>query len=216
MIGIMNVGSDTSVEFYASARQSSLYARKPSKDSRTYTADGRVLINGVPETRDTPEDLWRSLIVKAVTSRAVKDVEARESSGFINRTSFSGPLAVIRRFSSKLRFQKSQKDSVLNEEHEPSKLGPAGRTGATETNGDDQKHVTVIRVKTVQKKNDNHSEDMMNDEVRIYAQEGILKRLMEEKAMIEKEMGGVTMEWATDSGRASLDEEHEEIVVERF
>ncbi|WKX98074.1 hypothetical protein Q1695_013623 [Nippostrongylus brasiliensis] len=207
MIGIMNVGSDTSVEFYASARQSSLYARKPSKDSRTYTADGRVLINGVPETRDTPEDLWRSLIVKAVTSRAVKDVEARES---------SGPLAVIRRFSSKLRFQKSQKDSVLNEEHEPSKLGPAGRTGATETNGDDQKHVTVIRVKTVQKKNDNHSEDMMNDEVRIYAQEGILKRLMEEKAMIEKEMGGVTMEWATDSGRASLDEEHEEIVVERF
>lgn len=38
---------------------------------------------------------------------------------------------------------------------------------------------------------------------------------MEEKAMIEKQVGDVSMEWATDSGRASLDDEHD-IVVERF
>lgn len=202
MIGIMNVGSDSSVEFYASARQSSLYARKPSKDSRTYTPEGRVLINGIPEVQDTPEDLWRSLIFKAVTTRVVKEVEAKEP---------SGPLAIIRRFSSKFGFRQSQNTE------QPTQSENAEASKDNRKSSDDQKHVTIIRVKTVQNKDNKAAieDGTLDDELHIYAQESILKRLMEEKAMIEKQVGDVSMEWATDSGRASLDDEHD-IVVERF
>ncbi|ETN77025.1 hypothetical protein NECAME_11346 [Necator americanus] len=212
MIGIMNVGSDSSVEFYASARASSLYERKPSKDSRTYTTDGRVLINGVPEVQDTPDDLWRNLIYKAVASRVVKEAEINET----------GPLAVIRKFSSRLRF--GRKSSTLQ------KKPPEEEEKEEEKS--DREHVTIIRIKTVKpnrtmmeveeeeqpNKEDKSSiqdDDGTGDELRIYAQEGILKRLMEEKAMIERQMGNISMEWGSDSARTSIDEESD-IIVERF
>ncbi|EYC09996.1 hypothetical protein Y032_0058g2930 [Ancylostoma ceylanicum] len=201
MIGIMNVGSDSSVEFYASARTSSLYQRKPSKDSRTYTADGRVLINGVPEVQDSPDDLWRNLIYKAVTTRVVKDVETKET----------GPLAVIRRFSSRLGFRPKptvRRSASPDEEKQEEKQ--------------DREHVTIIRIKTVHKRPEEKSSeetpsqtDDDDDELRIYAQESILKRLMEEKAMIEGKMGNISMEWGSDSGRTSINEESD-IIVERF
>lgn len=50
-------------------------------DIHRYTMDGRVLINGVLEVQETPENLWRSLIFNAITTRAVKDVDTEKSSG---------------------------------------------------------------------------------------------------------------------------------------
>ncbi|KHJ96469.1 hypothetical protein OESDEN_03567 [Oesophagostomum dentatum] len=205
MIGIMNCGSDAGVEFYASARTSSLYQRKPSKDERTYTADGRVLINGVPEVQGTPDDLWRNLIYKAVTTRAMKDIDP-------NKTG-EGPLAVIRRFSSRLGF--GHKANVAANSAPEAEEKPAEK--------EDREHVTIIRVKTVHKKKEQEKSsdatssqgDEDEDELRIYAQESILKRLMEEKAMIEKQMGNISMEWGSESARTSIDEASD-IIVERF
>ncbi|KJH51985.1 hypothetical protein DICVIV_01796 [Dictyocaulus viviparus] len=205
MIGIMNAGcDDSSVEFYASARQSSLYARKPSKDSRTYTNEGRVLINGVPEVQDTPDELWRSLISRAVTDEAMKNVTHKGKG--------SCPLAIIRRFSSNLGFGKSpniaKKASSVNDENE------------IETKGDGR-YVTIVRIKTIHKKQQEDykkkpgNDDEQDDEVRIYAEEGVLKCLMEEKAMFESEIGEISMEWATDRNPEIIDEETD-IVVERF
>ncbi|VDM53777.1 unnamed protein product [Angiostrongylus costaricensis] len=223
MLGMMNVGSDAQVEFYASARQSSLYARKPSKDSRTYTNEGRVLINGVPEVQDSPDELWRSLICKAVSGEVMRGV-TREN---------GGPLAIIRRISSRLLLGQKPKVAVARVE--------------SEKDDDNKKNVTVVRIKTMHRKlpkkvikrvrNDDDDEDNDNDydddndaaanghdnddddddeeEVRIYAEEGILKCLMEKKAIFEREMGEISMEWTTDHDPETIDDEND-IVVERF
>ncbi|CAJ0604661.1 unnamed protein product [Cylicocyclus nassatus] len=212
MIGIMNCGSDASVEFYASNRASSLYQRKASKDERTYTADGRVLINGVPETQDTPAELWRSLIYKAATARVIKEMEDKDG----------GPLAVIRRFSSRLGLRRNPtavKESIPVEDVEENEELFEGKTQKEKK---EREHVTIIRIKTLHKNPEMEAaheipiqEQEDGDELRIYAQESILKRLMEEKAMIERQMGNISMEWGSDSAHTSIDETAD-IIVERF
>ncbi|KAK5967140.1 hypothetical protein GCK32_008037, partial [Trichostrongylus colubriformis] len=172
MIGIMNCGHDTSVEFYASNRQSSLYQRKTSKDSRTYTPEGRVLINGVPETQECPDEMWRSLICKAITTRVMEDAKNEELQ------KDSSPLAVIRRFSSRLGIHGGHRSGKQN----PDKGDENGENSETEENGENDeksvdaegngKHVTIIRVKTLQRKDGgNQEEDNTdgNDEVRLSA-----------------------------------------------
>ncbi|KAJ1346111.1 hypothetical protein KIN20_000803 [Parelaphostrongylus tenuis] len=224
MLGIMNVGSDASVEFYASASQNSIYDRRPSRDIRTYTNEGRVLINGVPEVQDSADELWRSIISKAV-SREVMTEYTQEK---------KGPIAIIRRISS--RALSSQKPNVtpMAEEIEEDQ----------EESEDKRKNVTIVRIKTTRKdaprkivkrrRNDDVDEDgddvdedgddddvdMNNsatdgqdgdvdddgEEVRIYADENILKCLMKERAMIEREMGKISMEWAIDQDPVIVDD----------
>ncbi|KAK6024390.1 hypothetical protein OSTOST_09798 [Ostertagia ostertagi] len=158
----MNCGSDSSVEFYASNRQSSLYERKVSKDSRTYTPEGRVLINGMPETQESPDDMWRSLICKAITTRVMKDVEPQQS----------GPLAVIRRFSSRLGYRnprRYEKETEKNEgSRETNEDGENGESGKDGENGEDvkkkEKHVTIIRVKTMRRKDSEDDKEHNGDE----------------------------------------------------
>nr|CDJ93618.1 Hypothetical protein CBG00664 [Haemonchus contortus] len=230
MIGIMNCGSDSSVEFYASNRQSSLYQRKPSKDTRTYTPEGRVLINGKPEVPETPDDLWRSLICRAITTRVMKDPNSPKE---------SGPLAVIRRFSSRLGIRSNrgsvEKETMEKNDENDNDTGTGennenggGENG--ESGGDVEKkdnHVTIIKVKTMnrkkeddgdEKKEERSGDESDQEEFRIYAHDSILKRLMEEKAMIEKEMGDVgdiEMEWAKDKSRVSVNEDHD-MIIERL
>ncbi|VDO05454.1 unnamed protein product [Haemonchus placei] len=230
MIGIMNCGSDSSVEFYASNRQSSLYQHKTSKDSRTYTPEGRVLINGKPEIPETPDDLWRSLICRAITTRVMKDPDSPPKE--------SGPLAVIRRFSSRLGIRSNRgsvekKTMEKNDENDnDTETGENNQSGGDENgeNGGDvekkDNHVTIIKVKAMHRKKDGdddeekeHSGDESDrEEFRIYAHDSILKRLMEEKAMIEKEMGDagdIEMEWAKDKSRVSVNEDHD-MIIERL
>lgn len=163
--------------------------------------DGRVLINGVLEVQETPENLWRSLIFNAITTRAVKDVDTEKS---------SGPLAVIRRISSKLLSHRHQ------DTEQTTQLEGAGMSDAA-CGSVDRKHVTIIRVKTLQRNDNgrNSEEDNFDDELHIYAQDDILRRLMEEKSTIEGRIGDVSMEWDTSSGPGSTADE-DDIVVERL
>uniref|UniRef100_A0A1I7UDH5 Uncharacterized protein n=1 Tax=Caenorhabditis tropicalis TaxID=1561998 RepID=A0A1I7UDH5_9PELO len=106
MIGMMNSGAESSVEFYAAARQSSLYEpRKRSNQSRTYTPEGRVLVNGAPLSPVlAADDLWKNMIIKAAAQKMVKDtVEKKES----------GPMATIRRLSEKLKLKKSKSSAAM-------------------------------------------------------------------------------------------------------
>ncbi|CAJ0959787.1 unnamed protein product, partial [Mesorhabditis belari] len=105
MIGIMNCGDD-SVEFYASARQSSLYRHPPIKQKRTYTADGRVFIDGIPLTTEPPaEQKWHDLISKIMAMRLMK-IDSMEQ---------QGPMAAIRRLSTKLKLTKTLSNSSTDE-----------------------------------------------------------------------------------------------------
>uniref|UniRef100_A0A1I7XEJ0 DNA-directed RNA polymerase n=1 Tax=Heterorhabditis bacteriophora TaxID=37862 RepID=A0A1I7XEJ0_HETBA len=88
---------------------------------RRYTEDGRVLINGVLEYQESPNDMWRSLIFKAVTKKLMKDMESKEH----------GPLAVIRRLSSKFRLGTKSTPETPNPTEEDS-------------------HVTIIRIKSIE------------------------------------------------------------------
>lgn len=58
-------------------------------------------------------------------------------------------------------------------------------------------------------------QDNFDDELHIYAQDDILRRLMEEKSTIEGRIGDVSMEWDTSSGPGSTADE-DDIVVERL
>ncbi|VDO62274.1 unnamed protein product [Heligmosomoides polygyrus] len=142
--------------------------------------DGRVLINGVLEVQQTPENLWRSLIFNAATTRAVKGVDPEKG---------SGPLAVIGSFSSE------RQDTEQTSQSE----GAGTRDTAC---GSVDRNVIIICLNTLRRKdNDENSEkDNLNDELHIYAQKDILRRLMEEKTTIEGRIGGVSMEWGTSSG----------------
>lgn len=59
---------------------------------------------------------------------------------------FPGPLAIIRRFSSKFGFRQSQNTE------QPTQSENAEASKDNRKSSDDQKHVTIIRVKTVQNK----------------------------------------------------------------
>ncbi|KHJ96470.1 hypothetical protein OESDEN_03568, partial [Oesophagostomum dentatum] len=132
----------------------------------------------------------------------------------LQKSPLPGPLAVIRRFSSRLGFG-HKANAATN---------PAPEAEEKPAEKEDREHVTIIRVKTVHRKKEEQKStsdatssqgDEDEDELRIYAQESILKRLMEEKAMIEKQMGNISMEWGSESARTSIDEASD-IIVERF
>ncbi|KAJ1356774.1 hypothetical protein KIN20_014561 [Parelaphostrongylus tenuis] len=184
----------------------------------SHTNEGRVLINGVPEVQDSADELWRSIICKAV-SREMMTEYTREK---------KGPLAIIRRISSRLlSSQKPKVTPVAEEIAEDEKESE-----------DKRKNVTIVRIKTTRKdaprkivkrrRNDDVDEDGDDDdvdmnnsttdgqggdvdddeeEVRIYADENILKCLMKERAMIEREMGEISMEWAIDQDPVIVDDQ---------
>ncbi|CAI5442090.1 unnamed protein product [Caenorhabditis angaria] len=98
MITIMNENSF--VDVYSAPRQSSLYDnRKRSKESRTYTENGRIMINGEPKSPiGEVDDMWKNVIVTANAKRMVKKYEKTEK---------KGALATFRRISAKLKLVKS-------------------------------------------------------------------------------------------------------------
>lgn len=73
MIGMMNIGHEDSIEFYGSARPSSIFdRRKISKDIRSYMEDGRIMVNGVPVLpTESPDQLWSGLLNKMVAKNMV-------------------------------------------------------------------------------------------------------------------------------------------------
>ncbi len=71
MIGMMNMGGDA--DFYAAARQSSLYKDRNSRRSTIeYTTGGRKMLNGKPQTEESPDEMWEQLLLRAITAK-VKD-----------------------------------------------------------------------------------------------------------------------------------------------
>ena len=78
----MNIGQQEGVEFYGSARQNSIFDNRKiskAKDVLGYTPDGRVTLNGVVVLTETPEDLWQSVIHKAVAKNMVDHVVDKPS-----------------------------------------------------------------------------------------------------------------------------------------
>ncbi|CAI4221493.1 unnamed protein product [Auanema sp. JU1783] len=199
MIGMMNGGSD-SVEFYGAARQSSLYAERHKKDSRTYTPEGRVFINGNPVFQESPEDMWQSVIHKILTKRFIANAESKAN---------SGPLQALRRLSSKLRPNQVKEMKNGNEMSAKSEI---------------PSHVTVIRINSI----DNSRLLKANppprpaDAITAFDNSSILRRLLEERALLDEEKNEIieSDDVTPDSGRASFDESGEvvnsNVVVERF
>jgi len=86
MIGMMNAGGDTPVEFYATHKspdlpqQPSLYRRPPPKATFTYTQDGRhVDAQGNVVEKRSPEEMWQSLIMKMVSSGICRQISVKDS-----------------------------------------------------------------------------------------------------------------------------------------
>ena len=89
MIGMMNSGGDTPVEFYATHKrpehlqQPSLYRRPVPKATFTYTVDGRHVDNegNVLEKR-SPEEMWQSLIMKMVSTGICRQISVKGGFGW--------------------------------------------------------------------------------------------------------------------------------------
>uniref|UniRef100_A0A0N5AHI9 Doublecortin domain-containing protein n=1 Tax=Syphacia muris TaxID=451379 RepID=A0A0N5AHI9_9BILA len=73
MIGILNTGGEYT-EFYctnpASSSQS-VFARKTRKPMVTYSKGGRVFVNGEPQVKVNPKELWDNLLSRAVSNSAI-------------------------------------------------------------------------------------------------------------------------------------------------
>ncbi|PAV67032.1 hypothetical protein WR25_18379 isoform B [Diploscapter pachys] len=105
MISMMNGGggSDhTPVEFYSAARSSSLYRNTVDKHKRSYTENGRVLVDGNPISPvHNASEMWSNVLVRGLTQQITKDIKTEKE---------SGTWAKLRRFSSKMRLTKQKSD----------------------------------------------------------------------------------------------------------
>jgi len=88
MIGMMNSGGDTPVEFYATHKrpellqQASLYRRPPPKAMFTYTQDGRhVDAQGNVVEKRSPEEMWSDLIMKMVSTGICRHISVKGGGG---------------------------------------------------------------------------------------------------------------------------------------
>ncbi|EGT59596.1 hypothetical protein CAEBREN_21783 [Caenorhabditis brenneri] len=202
MIGMMNSGAESSVEFYAAARQSSLYEpRKKSNQSRTYTPEGRVLVNGAPLSPIlNADELWKNMIIKTAAQKMIKDnCEKKES----------GPMATIRRLSEKLKLKKSKSSAAmmnldldLPEEPEVAKIESSSRAPASPST-----FITNIKIEEVDQPAFfvQHTESVDRPETLFNKDETkILARLLEESSLMDR----VEKDFAEkDSGKGSFDDE---------
>ncbi|MFH4975661.1 hypothetical protein AB6A40_002370 [Gnathostoma spinigerum] len=82
MLGMMNCGGgDTPADFYAASRPSSLYNREKylskAKETLSYSADGRLLIDGQPIQRESPEEMWRQLLNRYIAYKMEEDLKMK-------------------------------------------------------------------------------------------------------------------------------------------
>ncbi|CAB3403856.1 unnamed protein product [Caenorhabditis bovis] len=210
MIGMMNSGAETSVEFYAAARQSSLYDnRKLSRDFRTYTPEGRVLINGEPLSPHGAEEMWSKLIIKSAAQKIIKNE--------------SGTLAKIRRLSEKLKFRKSTTNpksaaisddfativtkAAQNQRAEQAAIyNSVGKSDEEEPQ--DTRYVTTIRIESMD------LDEQITDPIppALLEEDSVLARLYVESERLEREQRG------HDSGKGSLEtvSHDSDVIVEKF
>ncbi|VDN51925.1 unnamed protein product [Dracunculus medinensis] len=59
MIGMLNIGNENMVDFYASPSKAVLF-RQRSKSMVEYTVDGRSFINGKPLHEHTSQEMWNN------------------------------------------------------------------------------------------------------------------------------------------------------------
>uniref|UniRef100_A0A0N5AGN8 PH_9 domain-containing protein n=1 Tax=Syphacia muris TaxID=451379 RepID=A0A0N5AGN8_9BILA len=77
MLGPMNIGSETAADFFSPIRQTSIFERARMRRAKTvsYTADGRLLLDGQLAEQDTPEEKWQDLIYRALLFRLISKVK---------------------------------------------------------------------------------------------------------------------------------------------
>ncbi|CAI2340934.1 unnamed protein product [Caenorhabditis sp. 36 PRJEB53466] len=194
MIGMMNSGAESSVEFYAAARQSSLYEpRKRSNQSRTYTPEGRILVNGAPlsPTLDA-DDMWKSVIIKAAAQKMIKENCERKE---------SGPLATFKRLSEKLKLKKTKSSAaMMNLELD---LPEVAEVESSSQPAPAEQFVTNIRIEVVESAFSVQHESVERPHL-LFEETSVLARLLEESSLMDK----MEKELAEkDSGKGSSDEE---------
>ncbi|PIC44359.1 hypothetical protein B9Z55_004749 [Caenorhabditis nigoni] len=194
---MMNSGAESSVEFYAAARQSSLYEspRKRSNPLRTYTPEGRVLVNGAPlsPTLDA-NDLWKNMIVKTAAQKMIREnCEKKES----------GPMATIKRLSEKLKLKKSKSSAAMMnldldlDIPEVAEVESSSRNPVPETTVIQKAPVQFVTNITI----DENVQPVDRPQM-LFEDTSVLARLMEESALMDK-----MEKESKDSGKGSIDDE---------
>lgn len=89
MIGMMNTPVENPVEFYAGRRYLLTVDRSvvpedqaqiqlaPVQKKLSYTEEGRRLVDGEPETSETPSQMWAKLMLKVSCNKAIEEGLAR-------------------------------------------------------------------------------------------------------------------------------------------
>lgn len=200
MIGMMNSGAESSVEFYAAARQSSLYEpRKKSNQSRTYTPEGRVLVNGAPLSPIlNADDLWKNMIIKAAAQKMIKEnCEKKES----------GPMATIRRLSEKLKLKKSKSSAaMMNLDLDLDIPEVAEVESSSKSIEEPTQFVTNIKIDEVDPAVFfvQHSDSVDRPKI-LFEESSVLARLLEESSLIDRMEKEMSQE--KDSGKGSIDDD---------
>ncbi|CAP21976.2 Protein CBG00664 [Caenorhabditis briggsae] len=199
MIGMMNSGAESSVEFYAAARQSSLYdARKRSNPLRTYTPEGRVLVNGAPlsPTLDA-NDLWKNMIIKTAAQKMIREnCEKKES----------GPMATIKRLSEKFKLKKSKSSAAMMNLDLDLDIPEVAEVESSSKNLETPKTTVISKAPTQFVTNITIDESDFVQPVdrpqMLFEDTSVLARLMEESALMDK-----MEKESKDSGKGSIDDE---------
>lgn len=199
---MMNSGAESSVEFYAAARQSSLYEpRKKSSQSRTYTPEGRVLVNGAPlsPTLD-PQDLWKNMIIKTAAQKMIREnCEKKET----------GPMATIRRLSEKLKLKKSKSSAAmmnldLDLDQKIPEVSEIESSSTTAVPQSPQQFVTNIRIEEANPVFFVQQSESLDRPHMLFEETSVLARLLEESSQIDK----MEKDFAEkDSGKGSIDDD---------
>lgn len=232
MIGMMNSGVESSVEFYASARQSSLYdPAKKISHNRTYTAEGRILVDGAPlSPTASANDLWSNTILRGFATNMVLEYEKPKE----------GALAKIRRLSEKLTKRRSKSAGKL-ETTTTTTMTAAVSNNNNNNNNDffsvvknaqkvdasvdktqltEPNHVTIIRIDS--------GATVEERPQKLFPEDSMLARLMEDTAFFTEKLSRVNdprssrrVSWqCRDSGKGSLEDPSNDSIphkiVERF
>lgn len=92
MIGMMNTPVENPVEFYAGHRYLQTTDRldqpqiqlEPVQKKLSYTEEGRRLVDGEPETNETPSQMWAKLMLRVSCSKAIEGEAGRGGGNLIN------------------------------------------------------------------------------------------------------------------------------------
>ncbi|VDD91658.1 unnamed protein product [Enterobius vermicularis] len=102
MIGILNTGGEYS-EFYAvnpETTSHTIFTGTGRKPKITYSKGGRVFINGEPQLKTNPKELWDNLLTRAISNSAI--VSTLKASGLDPKlvTNATGEIMDLRKVNS--------------------------------------------------------------------------------------------------------------------